>query len=355
MNAQYTDPRSILGAENAGIINRLCSIKNGKQKLCICFIKKPCIASFRLLAAEEYPTLGRIHLRKDKVDILSTSGDYKNEIGYCPQFDAVDGEMTGREMLELFSSLRGIKTPSVEDFILQLGLEEFADECIKNYSGGNKRKLNFGISIMGYPRLILLDEPTSGVDPKSRRKLWELIRNAKKHISKTHNHSSLLLTSHSMDECEILCDKLAILKQGKIEMSGTIPEIKKKYEKGFTLNFKLKQPQVLYSEIDETDSRGSGEAIPMLNTNTTVENTIDNKIAQYMENRMLIDKHQNMLTYHIDKMHNGNRWSDIFKYMESLKRDNDEIEDYTISGTTLEEVFLTIARENTNTNKNVKA
>jgi len=100
----------------------------------------------------------------------------RQHIGYCPQYDGLVGSMTGREVLAMFARLRGVpeeKVSSVVDnSISALSLGEFEDEVCGTYSGGNKRKLSTAIAIVGSPDIIFLDEPTSGMDPKSRRYLW---------------------------------------------------------------------------------------------------------------------------------------------------------------------------------------
>lgn len=125
-------------------------------------------------------------------------------MGYCPQTNAINQDLTGRQMLETFAAFRGIpkeKIDSEVDKLLKsLDLDEFADKPCGDYSGGNKRKLCFAVALIGSPPLVLLDEPTSGVDAAARRKMWELMMNVKNSGNKT----SIVLTSHSMDECEAL-------------------------------------------------------------------------------------------------------------------------------------------------------
>lgn len=125
-------------------------------------------------------------------------------MGYCPQTNAINQDLTGRQMLETFAAFRGIPdeeiSNKVDELLYALELEEFADKPCGDYSGGNKRKLCFALAFIGTPRLILLDEPTSGVDAAARRKMWELMQNVKNRGEKT----SIVLTSHSMDECEVL-------------------------------------------------------------------------------------------------------------------------------------------------------
>lgn len=127
-------------------------------------------------------------------------------MGYCPQTNALNQDLTGRQMLRVFASFRGVPKDrinhEVSTLLQLLDLEEFADKPCGDYSGGNKRKLCFAIALIGTPPLILLDEPTSGVDAVARRKMWELMMNVKNSGKKT----SIVLTSHSMDECEALCN-----------------------------------------------------------------------------------------------------------------------------------------------------
>lgn len=160
--------------------------------------------TFRILTGEE-PANDGIALI-NKIDLEQRHFEYQKCIGYCPQYDSINEVLTGRETLQLFAKLRGIPkdevNEKVEALLEELGLEEFANVPAGKYSGGNKRKLNFGISIIGSPLITFLDEPTSGVDPVSRRKLWNVIKNIK-----DNKNASVILSSHSMEECEALCNK----------------------------------------------------------------------------------------------------------------------------------------------------
>lgn len=144
-------------------------------------------------------------------------------MGYCPQNDALNYSLTGRDILKTVSMLRGINDHTVVENFLEtfgkivyaylyvtqcnfgcarLGLKEFADIPCNQYSGGNKRKLSFAVAVIGFPEFILLDEPTNGVDPLSRRKFWTLIKDIKE-----KKQISFILTSHSMAECEAVCNE----------------------------------------------------------------------------------------------------------------------------------------------------
>jgi ATP-binding cassette, subfamily A (ABC1), member 3 len=101
------------------------------------------------------------------------------------------------------------------------------------FSGGNKRRLSLGMALVGMPDVLLLDEPTSGVDPKARRVIWDILAKVREF------GSSLILTSHSMEECEALCTNLAIMVYGQFKCLGSPQHIKSKYGAGYTLLVRL--------------------------------------------------------------------------------------------------------------------
>ena len=147
---------------------------------------------FRMLTGDELMTDGFAFLMGkslgwDRRGFLSL-------IGYCPQFDSIIDVMTGREMLTLFARLRGVRKSEIEEevdkWLKQVGITEYADRPCGTYSGGNKRKLNVAQALVADPPIIFMDEPSSGVDPTSRRMLWKIIRRVQK------NGQSIILTSH---------------------------------------------------------------------------------------------------------------------------------------------------------------
>lgn len=120
----------------------------------------------------------------------------RSHIGYCPQFDALDNFLTGREHLEVYARLRGIPEGKIGKVvkwsIRKLGLSKYKNVCAGTYSGGNKRKLSTAIALVGQPSVVFLDEPTTGMDPKARRFLWNCILDIIK------DRCAVVLTSHSM-------------------------------------------------------------------------------------------------------------------------------------------------------------
>jgi ABC-2 type transport system ATP-binding protein len=141
-------------------------------------------------------------------------------LGLVPQEIAVYLELTARENLAFFASLYGLHGKAVDDAILWAlrvaGLEERGDEPVKRFSGGMKRRLNIAAALVHHPKLIMLDEPTVGVDPQSRHYIFEAIR------SLTADGVAVLYTSHYMEEVETLCDRVAIMDNGEILAMDTV-------------------------------------------------------------------------------------------------------------------------------------
>jgi ABC-2 type transport system ATP-binding protein len=150
----------------------------------------------------------------------------RSSIGLAGQFAAVEEAMTGRENLEMVARLFGQDRPSakrnVARVLEQLGLGEDADRLVREYSGGMRRKVDLGASLVGTPRLLLLDEPTTGVDPRSRIDLWDAIRDL------VGRGTNVLLTTQYLDEADHLADQIVIIDHGKAIAKGTPSELKKR-------------------------------------------------------------------------------------------------------------------------------
>ena len=115
-----------------------------------------------------------------------------------------------------------------------LGIQEYIDRQSGSYSGGNKRKLNVAMALVGDPPVIFLDEPSTGVDPVARRNLWKIIEKIQA------AGQSVILTSHSMEECEALCSRLAIMVNGQFQCFGSVSHLKNKFALGFTVITKMR-------------------------------------------------------------------------------------------------------------------
>jgi ABC-2 type transport system ATP-binding protein len=160
----------------------------------------------------------------DGIDALRQPAKVRQVIGLAGQFAAVEEAMTGRENLEMVGRLFGLsraraKAAAVE-VLTRMELTEDANRLVRTYSGGMRRRIDLGISLVGNPRLLLLDEPSTGLDPGSRIQLWDTIR------SLVNTGTDILLTTQYLDEADRLATDIVIIDHGKVIASGTPTELK---------------------------------------------------------------------------------------------------------------------------------
>lgn len=174
-----------------------------------------------------------------------------NIIGYCPQFDAVDEYLTGKEALYIYAKLIGLNEiqQAIVTAINRFKLQSFIDVPIIKYSGGMKRTLSVAVAMLGDPQIVLLDEPTNGMDPEMRRRVWDNI------LKLIKDDRSVLLTSHSMAECDALCSRLAIMVNGQFMCLGTTQHLKNRFGGGYTLQIKVKNDSALNPLIEFVESK----------------------------------------------------------------------------------------------------
>ena len=158
-----------------------------------------------------------------QVEVLGTDpahagGDWRERIGVVLQSSAMYETLTVAESLRLFGGYYSSPRP-VDEVIELVGLREKRDQRVRRLSGGQRRRLDLGLALVGDPELIFLDEPTTGFDPHARRQAWETLR-ALRSLGKT-----ILLTTHYLDEVEQLADRVAVLREGRIVASGTPQEL----------------------------------------------------------------------------------------------------------------------------------
>uniref|UniRef100_A0A8C2WRM9 ATP binding cassette subfamily A member 3 n=1 Tax=Cyclopterus lumpus TaxID=8103 RepID=A0A8C2WRM9_CYCLU len=272
--------------------------------------------TFKMLTCDESVTSGDAYI--DGYSILRDVKKVQQRIGYCPQFDALLDHMTGRETLSMYSRLRGIPekyvSGCVENVLRSLLLEPHAEKLVRSYSGGNKRKLSAGIALIGGPPVIFLDEPSTGMDPVARRLLWDAVTRTRE------SGKAIIITSHSMEECEALCTRLAVMVNGQFKCLGSPQHLKSKFGSGYTLLAKV------HVEAELEDS-------VLLLFKDFIESTFPGS--------QLKDEHQGMVHYHLtDKTLS---WAQVFGTLEAAK-EKYQIEDYCVSQISLEQVFLSFAQ-----------
>ncbi|GLH10672.1 Protein white [Gryllus bimaculatus] len=253
-------------------------------------------------------------------------------IGYCPQFDALIEEMTGRETLRMFCLLRGIPAGQIykisQDLADELLFTKHLDKKVKEYSGGNKRKLSTAVALIGDPPVVFLDEPTTGMDPVAKRHLWNVICKVR------DRGKSIILTSHSMEECEALCTRLVIMVNGTFRCLGSTQHLKNKFAEGYTLIIKVGNPSPS-SPVSRTFS------VTSISSLTPDVTAVKNFVDATFPGALLREDFMGLLTYYIPS--STLTWSQMFGIMERAKQEL-HIEDYSLGQTSLEQVFLSFTK-----------
>lgn len=183
--------------------------------------------TIRILTTLARPTSGKVTINGQ--DVSRKKSQVKGEIGVVSQTENLDVQMTARENMELHGRL--FKIPArerrlqIEELLGFVDLSERADTAVERFSGGMKRRLMIARALMHKPRVIFMDEPTVGLDPQVRRKIWDLIR------SLNGQGITVLLTTHYIEEAELLCHRVGIMNKGKLIALGTPEELKTKVGK----------------------------------------------------------------------------------------------------------------------------
>ncbi|XP_073516410.1 ABC-type organic anion transporter ABCA8-like isoform X4 [Phyllobates terribilis] len=265
--------------------------------------------SVLMLAGELKPTAGEVVL-------CSGADDSAAFMGYCPQFSPLWPTLTVKEHLEVYAAVKGMKKNDANEAIKRvsdaLELKQHLNKPAKKLSAGVSRKVCFAISMLGNPTIALLDEPSTGLDPKGQQRLWRALRAAFR-----NKERGAILTTHYMEEAEAVCDHVAIMVSGKLRCIGSIQQLKSKFGKGYLLEMKVKDSQ----RVDE----------------------IHQEISRIFPQADRQDRFSSLLCYKIP-MDNVQSLSQAFTQLEKAKRIYD-IEEYSFSQPTLEQVFLDLAKE----------
>jgi ABC-2 type transport system ATP-binding protein len=189
--------------------------------------------TIRMLTTLLKPAAGRVTVFG--VDAVVRPMLVRRMIGYVPQLLSADGNLTGRENVELFARLfdvpRAERAARVGEALAAMGMTDASGRLAKTYSGGMIRRLELAQALVNAPQLLVLDEPTVGLDPVARTDVWEYITSLRAAADMT-----VLMTTHYMDEADTYCDRIALMHQGTIRAEGTPAELKEALGAGVTLD-----------------------------------------------------------------------------------------------------------------------
>jgi ATP-binding cassette subfamily A (ABC1) protein 3 len=219
--------------------------------------------------------------------------------------------LTPEEHFDIFCDFKGVpndkRAEAIDKALISVDLSEQRNQLSKSLSGGQKRKVSVGIAMLGDSKIVLLDEPTSGMDPTARRRLWDLLKNNKE-------DKIIILTTHYMEEADILGDRIAIMANGDAQCCGSSLFLKKKFGVGYNLT------------MDKTTQHEAPQ--------------IDEFITERIEGAIKLSEVSSEISYQLPNAAINN-FKQFFLDMDNNLADL-EIKSYGISVTTLEEVFLKV-------------
>ncbi|KAL0876011.1 hypothetical protein Bca101_025716 [Brassica carinata] len=251
-------------------------------------------------------------------------------IGVCPQFDILWDALSGEEHLRLFASIKGLppasNNPMVEKSLAEVKLTEAGKIRAGSYSGGMKRRLSVAVSLIGDPKLVFLDEPTTGMDPITRRHVWDIIQETKK-------GRAIILTTHSMEEADILSDRIGIMAKGTLRCIGTSIRLKSRFGTGFVANISFAESN--NQENNNNDHDGEAGAADS-----------HEPVKKFFKDHLSVkpvEENKAFVTFVIPH----EKENLLAKFFAELQNRETEfgISDIQLGLATLEEVFLNIARK----------
>ncbi|NXF60611.1 ABCAA protein, partial [Ciccaba nigrolineata] len=272
--------------------------------------------AIKMITGETTLTAGQV-LMKSGDGATSHLQDHEPAfLGYCPQEDPLWPNLTVHEHLRVYAAVKGVckedTAAAVNQIVNALQLQDYLKKKPRKLSAGITRKLCFAMCMLGNPAVLLLDEPSTGMDPNGQRCVWKMIRAALK-----TKETGALLTTHYMEEAEAVCDRVAIMVSGQLRCIGSIQYLKNKFGKGYLLEIKVKDPE-------HTD-------------------LLHAEILRIFPSAARQERFPSLLVYKVP-MEDALPLSQSFSKLEEAKR-NFNLEEYSFSLNTLAQVFLELSRE----------
>ncbi|XP_051014920.1 ATP-binding cassette sub-family A member 9 [Acomys russatus] len=263
-----------------------------------------------MITGDTMPTAGQVLLKG------SSEGAALGFLGCCPQENVLWPMMTVKDHLEVYAAVKGLKKKDALDTIMRLAnafkLQDQLKALVKTLSEGMKRKLCFVLSILGNPSVVLLDEPSTGMDPEGQQQMWQAIR-----ATVTNTEKGVLLTTHYMAEAEAVCDRVAIMVSGRLRCIGSIQHLKSKFGKDYLLEMKVKTP----AQVEP----------------------LNMEIMRLFPQAARQERYSFLMAYKLP-LEDVRPLSQAFFKLERLK-ENFDLEEYSLSQSTLEQVFLELSKE----------
>uniref|UniRef100_A0A5F8GUU4 ABC transporter domain-containing protein n=1 Tax=Monodelphis domestica TaxID=13616 RepID=A0A5F8GUU4_MONDO len=270
--------------------------------------------TIRMITGDTRPTAGKVILKGSKT---SEQGEETiNILGYCVQENSLWQNLTVREHLEVYAAVKGMKKKDAMVTISRLKdifkLQDYMKVPVKELSTGITRKLCFALSILGNPAVMLLDEPSTGMDPEGQQQIWQAIRAIFK-----DKERGAILTTHYMAEAEAVCDRVAIMVSGELRCIGSIQHLKSKFGKDYLLEIKVKEPEQVRHLHEE--------------------------ILKLFPTAARQERYSSLMVYKLP-VEDVHPLSQAFSKLEAA-RQNFNLEEYSLSQSTLEQVFLELSKE----------
>uniref|UniRef100_A0A8C3WJ41 ATP binding cassette subfamily A member 9 n=1 Tax=Catagonus wagneri TaxID=51154 RepID=A0A8C3WJ41_9CETA len=266
--------------------------------------------TIKMITGDTKPTAGQVLLKG------SSGGDPPGFLGYCPQENALWPSLTVKEHLEVFAAVKGLRKADATAAIARLAdvlkLQDQLKLPVKALSEGIKRKLCFALSILGNPPVVLLDEPSTGMEPEGQQLMWQAIR-----ATFRNSERGALLTTHYMAEAEAVCDRVAIMVSGRLRCIGSIQHLKSKFGRDYLLEMKVKT-------LDQVE-------------------TLHREILKIFPQAARQERFSSLMVYKLP-VEDVRPLSQAFFKLETVKQ-NFDLEEYSLSQSTLEQVFLELSKK----------
>ncbi|XP_054702532.1 ATP-binding cassette sub-family A member 10-like isoform X1 [Grus americana] len=272
--------------------------------------------AIKMITGETTLTAGQVLMKRGDGATSHLQDHMPAFLGYCPQEDPLWPDLTVHEHLQVYAAVKGVckedTDAAINRIVNALQLQDYLKKKPRKLSAGITRKLCFAVCMLGNPTVLLLDEPSTGMDPNGQHCIWKMIRAAL-----NTKETGAILTTHYMEEAEAVCDRVAIMVSGQLRCIGSIQYLKNKFGKGYLLEIKVKDPE-------RTD-------------------LLHAEILRIFPSAARQERFPSLLVYKVP-MEDALPLSQTFSKLEEAKR-NFNLEEYSFSLNTLAQVFLELSRE----------